>query len=67
MFSFEVPGRCSSLPWLDTWLSLKTVVGDKDLAVNAALPSPGCALCATLVHLLMPLGSFEKSKMNLDE
>lgn len=43
MFLFELPSGCSSLLWLDTWVSLRTLMEDQDLAVYAALPSHGGA------------------------
>lgn len=59
MFLFELPSRCSRLLWLDTWVSLRTLMEDEDLAVNAALPSRGGARRAPPAPLLMLMRSFE--------
>lgn len=61
---FELPSGCSSLPGLDLWASLKTVIEDKDLAVNASLPSRRCAHRATLVRLLLLLLTLLRSFEN---
>lgn len=44
MFLFDLPSECSSLLWLDSWVSLRMVVEDK-------APLPPTVVCTVLPSL----------------